>query len=34
VLVEMMVDYDIKEATREKLLLDQNLLTPTWEHPV
>ena len=33
-LVEMMVDYDIKEATREKLLLDQNLLTPTWEHPV
>ena len=33
-LVEMMVDYDIKEATREKLLLDQNLLKPTWEHPV
>jgi GDPmannose 4,6-dehydratase len=33
-LVEMMVDYDIKEASREKLLLDQNLLTPTWEHPV
>ena len=32
-LVEMMVDHDIKEAVREKVLLDQNLLTPTWEHP-
>ena len=31
-LVEMMVDHDIKEAVREKVLLDQNLLTPTWEH--
>ena len=32
-LVEMMVDHDIKEAVREKVLLDQKLLTPTWEHP-
>ena len=32
-LVEMMVDHDIEEAVREKVLLDQNLLTPTWEHP-
>jgi GDPmannose 4,6-dehydratase len=32
-LVQMMVDHDIKEAVREKVLLDQNLLTPTWEHP-
>jgi GDPmannose 4,6-dehydratase len=32
-LVVMMVDHDIKEAVREKVLLDQNLLTPTWEHP-
>ena len=32
-LVEMMVDHDTEEAVREKVLLDQNLLTPTWEHP-
>ncbi|MDB2532924.1 GDP-mannose 4,6-dehydratase [Candidatus Actinomarina sp.] len=32
-LVEMMVDHDVKEAVREKVLLDQNLLTPTWENP-
>jgi GDPmannose 4,6-dehydratase len=32
-LVEMMVDSDIKEATREKVLLDQNLIKPTWEYP-
>jgi len=32
-LVVMMVDHDVKEAVREKVLLDQNLLTPTWEHP-
>ena len=32
-LVEMMVDSDIKEATREKVLLDQNLIKPTWENP-
>tara|TARA_A100001015_G_scaffold309356_2_gene408676 strand:- start:456 stop:1484 length:1029 start_codon:yes stop_codon:yes gene_type:complete len=33
-LVEMMVVSDIKEATREKVLLDQNLIKPTWENPV
>ena len=32
-LVKMMVDSDIKEATREKVLLDQNLIKPTWENP-
>ena len=32
-LVEMMVNSDIKEATREKVLLDQNLIRPTWENP-
>ncbi len=32
-LVEMMVVSDIKEATREKVLLDQNLIKPTWENP-
>ena len=32
-LVEMMVNSDIKEATREKVLLDQNLIKPTWENP-
>ena len=32
-LVEMMVDSDIKEAIREKVLLDQNLIKPTWENP-
>ena len=32
-LVEMMVAADIKEATREKVLLDQNLIKPTWENP-
>lgn len=32
-LVEMMVNADIKEATREKVLLDQNLIKPTWENP-
>jgi len=32
-LVEMMVNSDIKEANREKVLLDQNLIKPTWENP-
>ena len=32
-LVEMMVNSDIKEATREKVLLDKNLIKPTWENP-
>ena len=32
-LVNMMVDYDLEEAKREKVLLAENLLIPTWEHP-
>tara|TARA_B100001250_G_scaffold284114_1_gene246166 strand:+ start:14655 stop:15683 length:1029 start_codon:yes stop_codon:yes gene_type:complete len=32
-LVHMMVDSDLEEATREKVLLEQNLITPTWENP-
>ena len=32
-LVNMMVDYDLEEAKREKVLLAENLLSPTWEHP-
>ena len=33
-LVKMMVESDIKEAESEKILLDKNLLSPTWEHPI
>ena len=29
----MMVDEDIKLAKREKVLIDEDLLKPTWEHP-
>ena len=32
-LVRMMVDEDIKLAKREKVLIDEDLLKPTWEHP-
>ena len=32
-LVKMMVDEDIKLAKREKVLIDEDLLKPTWEHP-
>ena len=32
-LVQMMVDADIEEAKREDVLLKNNLLKPTWEHP-
>jgi GDPmannose 4,6-dehydratase len=32
-LVDMMVDYDLEEANREKVLIDENLLSPTWEYP-
>lgn len=31
-LVKMMVDSDYELATKEKVLIDQNLLKPTWEH--
>ena len=29
----MMVDSDIEKAKKEKVLLDNNLLKPTWENP-
>tara|TARA_X000001036_G_scaffold438213_1_gene485449 strand:- start:132 stop:1169 length:1038 start_codon:yes stop_codon:yes gene_type:complete len=32
-LVKMMVDYDIELAKKEKVLIDNNLLKPTWEYP-
>ena len=32
-LVKMMVEHDIEEAQREKVLIDNNLLNPTWENP-
>lgn len=32
-LVNMMVEADVENANREKLLIDQNLLKPTWENP-
>ena len=31
-LVKMMVEHDIEEAQREKVLIDNNLLNPTWEN--
>ena len=33
-LVEMMVESDLKNAKREKVLFDEGLLVPTWENPV
>jgi len=33
-LVKMMVKNDLKLAEQEKVLLDNNLITPTWENPV
>ena len=33
-LVQLMVDFDMKEAEREKGLIEKNLLKPTWENPV
>ncbi len=33
-LVKMMVDYDLNEAKREQVLISENLLNPTWEHPL
>tara|TARA_A100001011_G_scaffold400831_1_gene519541 strand:+ start:6500 stop:7531 length:1032 start_codon:yes stop_codon:yes gene_type:complete len=32
-LVKMMVDSDINLAKKEKVLLDENLIKPTWENP-
>ena len=33
-LVKMMVENDLKLAKKEKVLLDNKLITPTWENPV
>ncbi len=33
-LVKMMVESDVSSAEREKVLIEKNLLEPTWEHPV
>ena len=32
-LVKMMVENDLKEAEREKVLVDKGLLKATWEYP-
>ena len=32
-LIKLMVDEDLKLANREKVLIDENLLKPTWENP-
>ena len=32
-LVKMMVEHDIEEAQKRKVLIDNNLLNPTWESP-
>ena len=32
-LVELMVNFDLKAAEREKVLIENNLLKPTWESP-
>tara|TARA_X000000368_G_scaffold317203_1_gene254593 strand:- start:950 stop:1990 length:1041 start_codon:yes stop_codon:yes gene_type:complete len=32
-LVELMVNFDMKEAERERVLIENNLLKPTWEYP-
>ena len=33
-LVEKMIKSDLELAKQEKVLLENNLLKPTWEHPV
>ena len=33
-LVKMMVESDLNNAEKEKILLDNNLIKPTWENPV
>jgi GDPmannose 4,6-dehydratase len=32
-LVELMVESDIELAKKEKVLFDNGMLQPTWEHP-
>ena len=32
-LVKMMIESDLKLAEQEKVLINNNLLKPTWEHP-
>lgn len=32
-LVKLMVDFDMKKAERERVLIENNLLQPTWEYP-
>jgi GDPmannose 4,6-dehydratase len=32
-LINMMIDEDLKLANREKVLIDENLLKPTWQNP-
>ena len=32
-LVKMMADSDLELAKRDKVLMDENLITPTWEYP-
>ena len=33
-LVKMMVEKDCLAAEKERVLMQQNLLNPTWEHPI
>tara|TARA_A200000113_G_scaffold224808_2_gene243677 strand:- start:671 stop:1705 length:1035 start_codon:yes stop_codon:yes gene_type:complete len=33
-LVELMVNYDIELAKQEKVLIDENLILPSWENPI
>jgi len=33
-LINMMVDSDLELAKREKILLDQDMLKPSWENPI
>jgi len=33
-LVKMMVDFDLNLAKQEKVLIEQNLIKPTWENPI
>ena len=33
-LVKMMVESDLLLAEREKVLIDNKLLQPTWEYPI
>ena len=32
-LIKMMVEEDLRLANREKVLIDENLLKPTWQNP-